>query len=169
MHFVSTSVLLLRGFFPVVHEGAHQLLKVLKVSAVSVWDSKKCGMPWSSSSGIHIPVPLLQHPLLHREIRRERERRFTWWCRFFFFNFKRNMNYYLPLSHDLVSSACFLFPLLLSLEESQWRCALKCCGVLNRFLHVASGDIWKTSFCHRSAKPGRFAWQHLLYLVAVAE
>lgn len=99
----------------------------------------------------------------------ERERRFTWWCRFFFFNFKRNMNYYLPLSHDLVSSACFLFPLLLSLEESQWRCALKCCGVLNRFLHVASGDIWKTSFCHRSAKPGRFAWQHLLYLVAVAE
>lgn len=37
----------------------------------------------------------------------------------FFFNFKRNMNYYLPLSHDLVSSACFLFPLLLSLEESQ--------------------------------------------------
>lgn len=36
MHFVSTSVFLLRGFFPVVHEGAHQLLKVLKVSAVSV-------------------------------------------------------------------------------------------------------------------------------------
>lgn len=74
MHFVSTSVLLLRGFFPVVHEGAHQLLKVLKVSAVSVWDSKKCGMPWSSSAGIHIPVPLLQYPLLHREIRREREK-----------------------------------------------------------------------------------------------
>lgn len=73
MHFVSTSVFLLRGFFPVVHEGAHQLLKVLKVSAVSVWDSKKCGMPWSSSAGIHIPVPLLQYPLLHREIRRERE------------------------------------------------------------------------------------------------